>query len=52
MIGSLANGQKYIKVWKVDLKDGIAFPISEAYGLPINAKILVRSVKASFCDTK
>ena len=45
--GVLQVTQKHIRGWKVGLEAEMGFPISEAYGLPLNAKSLVRSVMAN-----
>ena len=45
--GVLQVTQKHIKSWKVGLQAEIGFPMSEAYGLPLNAKSLVGSVMAN-----
>ena len=39
--GVLQVTQKHIRSWKVDLEAEMGFPMSEAYGLPLNAKTLV-----------
>ena len=43
--------QKHIKSWKVGLEAEMGFPMSEAYGLPLNAKSLVGSVMANLCGS-
>ena len=43
--------QKHIKSWKVGLEAKMGFPMSEAYGLPLNAKSLVGSVMANLCGS-
>ena len=45
--GVLQVTQKHIKSWKVELEAEMEFPMSEAYGLPLNAKSLVGSVMAN-----
>ena len=47
--GMLQVTQKHIQTWKVDLEAEMGFPMSEAYGLPLNAKSLVGSVMANLC---
>ena len=47
--GVLQVTQKHIKSWKVGLEAEMGFPMSEAYGLPLNAKSLVGSVMANLC---
>ena len=42
--GVLQVTQKHIKSWKVGLEAEMGFPMSEAYGLPLNAKSLVSGV--------
>ena len=49
--GVLQRIQKYIRGWNVGLEAEMAFPVSEAYSLPINAKSLVRSVMANLCGS-
>ena len=49
--GVLQVTQKHIRGWKVGLEAEMGFPISEAYGLPLNAKSLVRSVMANLCGS-
>ena len=49
--GVLQVTQKHIKSWKVGLEAEMGFPISEAYGLPLNAKSLVGSVMANLCGS-
>ena len=39
--GVLQVTQKHIKSWKVGLEAEMGFPMSEAYGLPLNAKTLM-----------
>ena len=45
--GALQINQKYIRGWKVGLEAEKGVPVSEAYGLPVNAKSLVGSVMAN-----
>ena len=45
--GVLQVTQKHINSWKVGLEAEMGFPMSEAYGLPLNAKSLVGSVMAN-----
>ena len=49
--GVLQVTQKHIKSWKVGLEAEMGFPMSEAYGLPLNAKSLVGSVMANLCSS-
>ena len=49
--GVLQVTQKHIKNWKVGLEAEMGFPMSEAYGLPLNAKSLVGSVIANLCGS-
>ena len=49
--GVLQVTQKHIKNWKVGLEVEMGFPMSEAYGLPLNAKSLVGSVMANLCGS-
>ena len=49
--GVLQVTQKHIKSWKVELEAEMGFPMSEAYGLPLNAKSLVGSVMANLCGS-
>ena len=49
--GVLQVTQKHIKSWKVGLEPEMGFPMSEAYGLPLNAKSLVGSVMANLCGS-
>ena len=49
--GVLQVTQKHTKSWKVGLEAEIGFPMSEAYGLPLNAKSLVGSVIANLCGS-
>ena len=50
--GVLQVTQKHIKSWKVGLEAEMGFPMSEAYGLPLNAKSLVGSVMANLCGSQ
>ena len=43
--------QKHIKSRKVGLEAEMGFPMSEAYGLPLNVKSLVGSVMANLCGS-
>ena len=49
--GVLQVTQKHIRSWKVGLEAEMGFPMSEAYGLPLNAKSLVGSVMAHLCGS-
>ena len=49
--GVLQVTQKHIRSWKVGLEAEMGFPMSEAYGLPLNAKTLVGSVIANLCGS-
>ena len=49
--GVLQVTQKHIKSWKVGLEAEMGFPMSEDYGLPLNAKSLVGSVMAILCGS-
>ena len=49
--GALQTTQKHIKGWKIGLEAEMGFPVSEAYGLPVNAKSLVGSVMANVCGS-
>ena len=49
--GVLQVTQKHIKSRKVGLEAEMGFPMSEAYGLPLNAKSLVESVMANLCGS-
>ena len=42
-LGVLQVTQKHIKSWKVGLEAEMGFPMSEAYGLPLNAMVEVSS---------
>ena len=49
--GALQTTQKHIRGWKIGLEAEMGFPVSEAYGLPVNAKSLVGSVMANLCGS-
>ena len=49
--GVLQVTQKHIRSWKVGLEGEMGFPMSEACGLPLNAKSLVGSVMANLCGS-
>ena len=49
--GALQTTQKHIREWKIGLEAEMGFPVSEAYGLPVNAKSLVGSVMANVCGS-
>ena len=51
--GALQTTQKHIRGWKmkIGLEAEMGFPVSEAYGLPVNAKLLVGSVMANLCGS-
>ena len=49
--GVLQVSQKHIKSWKIGLEAEMGFPMSEAYGLPLNAKSLVGSVMTNLCGS-
>ena len=49
--GVLQVTQKHIKSWKVGLEAEMGFPMSEDYGLTLNAKSLVGSVMANLCGS-
>ena len=49
--GVLQVNQKHIKSWKIGLEAEMGFPMSEAYGLPLNAKSLVGSVLVNLCGS-
>ena len=49
--GVLHVTQKHIKSWKVRLEAEMGFHMSEAYGLPLNAKSLVGSAMANLCGS-
>ena len=49
--GALQTTQKHIRGWKIGLEAEMGFPVSEAYGLPVNAKSLVGSVVANVCGS-
>ena len=50
-LGALQTTQKHIRGWKIGLEAEMGFPVSEAYGLPVNAKSLVGSVMANVCGS-
>ena len=35
--GALQTTQKHIRGWRIGLEAEMGFPVSEAYGLPVNA---------------
>ena len=49
--GALQTTQKHIRGWKIGLEAEMGFPVSEVYGLPVNAKSLVGSVMANLCGS-
>ena len=49
--GALQTTQKHIRGWKIGLGAEMGIPVSEAYGLPVNAKSLVGSVMANVCGS-
>ena len=49
--GVLQVTQKHIRSWKVSLEAEMGFPMSEAYGLPLNAKSLIGSMMANLCGS-
>ena len=49
--GALQTTQKQIKGWKIGLEAEMGFPVSEAYGLPVNSKSLLGSVMANVCGS-
>ena len=49
--GALQTTQKHIRGWKICLEAEMRFPVSEAYGLPVNAKSLVVSVMSNLCGS-
>ena len=49
--GALQTTQKHIRGWRIGLEAEMGFPVSEAYGLPVNAKSLVGSVMANLCGS-
>ena len=49
--GVLQVTRKHIRSWKVGLEAEMGFPMSEAYGLPLNAKSLIGSVMANLCGS-
>ena len=50
--GALQTTQKHIRGWKIGLEAEMAFPVSEAYGLPVIAKSLVGSIIANLCGSQ
>ena len=48
--GALQTAQKHIRGWKI-LEAEMGFPVSEAYGLPVNANSLVGIVMANLCGS-
>ena len=46
--GVLQVTQKHVKRWGVGLEAEMGFPMSEAYGLPLNAKSLVGPVMPTY----
>ena len=48
---ALQTSQKHIRGWKIGLQAEMEFPVSEAYGLPVNANFLVGSVMANVCGS-
>ena len=49
--GALQTIQKHIRGWKIGLEAELGFAVSEAYGLPVNAKSLVGSLMANLCGS-
>ena len=49
--GVLQVTQKHIRSWKVGLEAEMGFPMSEAYGLPLNAKSLIGSMMTNLCGS-
>ena len=49
--GAFQTTQKHIRGWKIGLEAAMGFPVSEAYGLPVNAKSLVGSVMTNLCGS-
>ena len=49
--GVLQVTQKHIRSWKVGLEAEMGSPMSEAYGLPLNAKSLIGSMMANLCGS-
>ena len=49
--GALQTTQKHIRGRKIGLEAEMGFSVSEAYGLPVNAKSLVGSVMANVCGS-
>ena len=51
LVTALQTTQKHIRGWKNGLEAEMGFSVSEAYGLPVNAKSLVESVMANVCGS-
>ena len=49
--GALQITLKHIRGWKIGLEAEMGCPVSEAYGLPVNAKSLVGTVMANLCGS-
>ena len=49
--GALKTTQKHIRGWKIGKEPEMGFPVSQAHGLPVNAKSLVGSVMANVCGS-
>ena len=49
--GAMQTTQKHIRGRKIGLEAEMGFPVSEAYGLPVNAMSLVVSVMANLCGS-
>ena len=49
--GALQTTQKHIRGWKIGLEVEMGFPVSEAWGLPVNAESLVGSVMTNVCGS-
>ena len=49
--GVLQVTQKHIRNWNVGLEAEMGFPMSEAYGLPLNAKSLIGSMMVNLCGS-
>ena len=49
--GVLQTTQKHIRGWKIGLEADMGFPVSKAYGLPVNAKSLVGSLMTNLCGS-
>ena len=50
-LGALQTTQNYIRGWKIGLEAEMGIPVSEVYGLPVNAKSLMGSVMANVCGS-